>query len=458
MKEAINDIKNIFSRTVRRDFSGNTGIVIKNSIFQFFTSISTKVGSLLFTAIIARMLMPELFGLYSLALSVIIIFSTLSELGIGETLVRFVSRELGKDKQITKAKDYILYLGRLKLFLAIGSTSILMISANFISNVYYQKPIFLALIAGSLYILFLGISGFLKTISLASNYFNGLLYHEIAFQATRLIVVPLLILFSLKKLVSNEVTLMLIILGLSFSFLVPTLLLLFLSRKKIKYLAEKGRKITRFEKKNTLRFIIPTAATVVTTIIFGSIDMVMLGKFVLPAYIGYYRAAYSLMAAIFPLISFSVVLLPTFSRLKNQQLEKGFKKSVSITFLLSLILLLFVFLFSPLIIRLIYGNLYESSITLLRVFSLLFISVPVMGVYVNYFTAKGKPFVVTKILICVVIINIFLNLLAIFLLRSYGDLAMVYGVTIATILSSWSYTAGLALIKKRNCKFVKKIN
>ncbi|MDD5699624.1 MAG: oligosaccharide flippase family protein [Candidatus Nanoarchaeia archaeon] len=452
MKETINDIKNIFSRTVRRDFSGNTGIVIKNSIFQFLISISTKIGSLLFTAIIARMLMPELFGLYSLALSVILIFSTLSELGIGETIVRFVSKELGRDKKITKAKDYTLYLGKLKLFLALGSTSILMIAANFISNIYYQKPIFLALIAGSLYILFLGISGFLKSVVLVSNYFNGLLYHEIAFQATRLVVVPLLIFLSLKKLASTEVTLMFIIIGLSFSFLVPTLLLLFLSRKKVRYLAERGEKITSSEKRNTLKFIIPTAATVITTIVFGSIDMVMLGKFVLSQYIGYYRAAYSLIAAIFPLISFSVVLLPTFSRLGEQQLEKGFKKSASITFLLSLALLVFVFLFSPLIIRLIYGNLYEPSINLLRVFSLLFISVPVMGVYVNYFTAKGKPFVVTKILIGVVILNILLNLLAIFLLRSYGDLAMVYGVTIATILSSWAYTAGLALIKKRNSK------
>ena len=145
------------------------------------------------------MLMPELFGLYSLALSTILIFITFSELGIGPTLIRFVSKEFGKNKKKIKAKSYIIYLGKLKLSLIFISMLILLIFAKLIANNYYQKPLFLALIAGSLYILFVGITGFLQSILIASNYFKSIFYKEIIFQVIRLIIIPLLILLSLKN-------------------------------------------------------------------------------------------------------------------------------------------------------------------------------------------------------------------------------------------------------------------
>ena len=94
--DSIRTVKNIFKRLKNRDFSGYTGLTIKNSIFQVSTTIISKIGALIFTIILARLLMPELFGLYSLALSTILIFVAFSDFGMGETLVRFVSRELGR--------------------------------------------------------------------------------------------------------------------------------------------------------------------------------------------------------------------------------------------------------------------------------------------------------------------------------------------------------------------------
>ena len=448
-KPIIFDIKDIFRRIKGRDFSGNTGIVIKNSIFQFSTNIINKIGSLFFVIILARILMPELFGLYSLALSTIFIFAAFSELGIGQALIRFVSKEFGKNKKKIKAKSYVIYLGKLRLLLIFVSILALVISARFISNTYYQKPLFLALVAGSLYILFAGIVSFMQSILQASNYFKGILYKEILFQVIRLIIIPLLILLSLKQLFSNEYILFFIILGLSFSYFISLIFLLILSKNKIKYLTEKERKISPLEKKKVNKFILPVFATVITTVFFGSIDMVMLGRFVLSEYIGYYRAALSLATAMIPMIGFSNALLPVFSRIKNQQLERGFKKSLLITLWISFALFVFILLFSPLIIHFIYGDSYEFSINLLRSFSLLLISASIIPIYTSYFIAKGKPAIIAKLLIISVAVNIILNLLAIFLLIDYGDLFVVYGVTWATIISSWFYMFGLIVIKKR---------
>jgi len=451
MKEKLGarEFKEIIRRLLRRDFEGNTGMALKNSIFQLSTNIVAKIGALFFTIILARLLLPELFGLYSLALSTIIIFATLAELGIGQTLIRFVSKELGKNKKETKAKSYVIHLGKLRLILIFISMLILVIFSKFIANTYYQKPIFLALIAGSLYILFVGIVGFLQSILMASNYFRGILYKEIIFQIVRLFIVPLLILFSLKQLLSNEYVLFFIIIGLSFSYFISSIVLLILSRSKLKYLKEKEKKISSSEKKKVNKFILPVSATVITAIFFGYIDIVMLGRFVLSEYIGYYRAALGLVAAAAPLIIFSSALLPIFSRLKNQQLERGFKKSLSVTILISLALFFFVFLFSPFIINFVYGERYGPSINLLRLFSLLFLNSPITSIYGSYFTAKGKPIIVTRTLVVSLVVNIILNLLAILFFLDRGDLFVVYGVAGATIISSWFYTAGLMWSKNR---------
>src|SRR3972149_4620205 len=99
LEKTTRDFFDIFRRLKNRDFSGNTGLAIKNSIYQFSTNFVLKIGSLVFTVIIARLLMPELFGLYNLALSTILIFFVISNMGIGPALVRFVSKELEKRKE-----------------------------------------------------------------------------------------------------------------------------------------------------------------------------------------------------------------------------------------------------------------------------------------------------------------------------------------------------------------------
>ena len=114
--EGVRDFKEIWRRIRRGDFSGNIGLVIKNSIYLFSSNLIAKLGSFIFIIILARMLMPELFGLYSLSLSIILIFSGMADLGIGVTLLRFVSRELGR-KNNEKAMAYIDYLARIKFIL-----------------------------------------------------------------------------------------------------------------------------------------------------------------------------------------------------------------------------------------------------------------------------------------------------------------------------------------------------
>jgi len=453
------DIKDIWRRIRKRDFSGNTGLAIKNSVYQTLTNVVAKAGSLIFTIIIARLLLPELFGLYSLALSTIIIFAAVSELGIGQTLTRFVSKFLGKGKKgKRKAKAYTFYLAKIKFFLIILSVILLLALSRFVSDVIYQKPIFLALLAGAFYIIFIEILGTFRSVLIASNSFKEIFHNEIILQAFRVILVPLAVLLSLKYVLTDEKILFYVFISLSVVYLIAALRLGLVTIKKSEFLKKQSPKktsqtnltsLTKNEKKRTNKFLIAMSAIVLSGIFFANIDRVMLGYFVQAEFIGYYTAALSLIGGISLFLSFSaLVLLPIFSRMKGKRLEIALKKSRNFVFMLSIAAFIFTLLFAPVIISIIYGSEYALAINILRLFSLLLIFLSLIALYQTYYISQGKPKKIAKLLIISTMLNIFLNYIFITSLLPYGHLAAVYGASIATIISKGFYLGGLVLRRR----------
>lgn len=442
-------VKNILSRIKKRDFSGYGGLALKNSVYQFSTSLVAKIGALIFTVILARMLMPELFGLYSLALSTILIFAAFSDFGIGSVTVRFISRELGKNN-LRKAKSYFDYLLKIKMYLLVFTSFALIILAKFISDYYYHKPLFLALVAGSLYISFAGLGAYLQSALQSLNSFRGILYKEILFQASRIIIIPITTIFSLKLTLSDEKIIMIVILVFSFSYLLSSTFLYFHSGKKITYLTEKKLNLSKREKRNLWKFIFIVSATLFSGVFFGYIDMIILGRFVSSEFIGYYSVAFNLVTSAAILITFSVALFPIFSRMKRKNLELFFNKSVKTSFVISILLALFVFLFPNYIISIIFGENYILSANILRIFSLLLVSIPLTGIYSSYFTSIGKPLIVTKSLILSTIVNIVLNFAFITFLVKYSYLWAAYGAAAAGVISGWLYLSILVFKKNKN--------
>ena len=439
----------IFNRIKQRNFIGYTGLAIKNSIYNSATTIVEKVGAMIFVIVLARILMPELFGLYSLALSTILLFMSFTGLGIGETLIKFVSQALGNNKK-AKAKAYVIYLAKIKVMCLLIIMVLLAISSRFIAQTYYNKPIFLALMAGILYVLMVGIIGFVQLFFQATNNFKILFYKQIIFQVLRLVIIPILILYSLKHFTS-EVNILIIILSLSFVWLL-TLLFLLVFTKKISFLKRKKSKLHKKERKKLNKFIVGISILSFSGLFFGYIDIIMLGRFVLSNFIGYYQVAFTLISSAASLIFFSGVLLPIFSRLKGKRLERGLKKSIRITFILSLIMFIFTFVFAPIIIKIIYGDNYLDSIILLRLLSFLLISFPLIFIYNSYFIAKGKIKPIIKILVISIIINISLNYVLINWLINYGQLFAVIGVCVSTIISKYFYLLGLIFSRKIGSK------
>ena len=441
----------IFYRLKNRNFSGNTGMVIKNGTYQFFTNFVSKLGSLLFTVIIARLLMPELFGLYSLAFSTILLFATISDFGISNSLVKFVSRELSKGN-LKKAKSFLSYFWKIKWILISILIFALAASAKLISDVIYNKPIFLALIAGLLYVLFYGIMIFLQAILQSLNKFKNILFGETIFQVSRLLLISLAVLLCIKYSVSNSVTLFFIFLALGVSYLFVSLFLWFFQTQKTDLIRTANSDIPKKQKRIVNRFILALSTTFVSGIFFSYIDRIMLGHFVAAEFIGFYTIALSFVSAASALTGIGTVLLPIFSGIESSRLERGLRKSVRVLLIFAVISILLVLIFANPLISIIYGNAYLPAANLLRLLSLFFLAFPLSGIYATYFISKGKPKAVAWFSIISTIVNIILNYVLITSLLKYGDLAATFGAGIATVVSQFLYMFGLIITRRRILK------
>ncbi len=441
------DIKTIFRRVVNRDFSGNTGLAIKNSTYQFSTNLIGKVGALIFTIILARVVLPETFGLYSLAISTVMFFYVFSDLGVNQTLIFFSAKTLNKNKG--KAKAYIDYLFKVKLILALASATALIILAKTISENYYKQPIFFVLIAGALYMIFTSFQSFYMALSQSNNNFRNPLIKEIFLQSSRIIIIPLVIIYLKKFNPTSSLSVLSIFISLLVISILSLSVLYYLSIKNLKLNGIKPSKLTNKDTKEIKSYIFKIAMITSSILLLGNIDKIILGPFVPPEFIGYYSAAFSLVNASAFLIVFSDVFFPIFLRVKGSKLKRAFEKSIRITFFISFALFAFIIIFASPLVEIIFGKEYSSAINMLRALSLLAIFFPLIELYTSYIISQGSLEKIKRIVLFILVISVLLPLLFVRTMLSYGYTAAVFGVIFGVILSKAIHLICLVWISRK---------
>ena len=449
LKNEENDLRGIFDRFRKRNFTGDTGQAIKNSSYQLTTNVVMKLGSLVFTIVIARMLLPELFGLYSLALATVVLFSSFADMGIGSALITFVSKSLGQGNE-KKAKAYFKKLLRWQTILVTIIPLILIGSSYFIANSYYNKPIFYALLVGAFYIPLIGFESFFENLFRANNKFKIPLIKEIIFQISRLTIIPLTIFILLKINLGQDLITAGIILSVNIVYFIGVLYLFFTSKKNIIFIKLKTSELNKKETNELKKFIVPLTATALSGIFFGYIDTIMLGHFVTSAYIGFYGVALGLVGSVSAVVGFSAIsFFPLFSKLEKISLEKIFKKGRNLTILISLLAGIATYFLSYIIVEIAYGKDYLNSVPILKYFVILIILLPLTGIYEMYFISQKRTKPLAFLLVISTILNIILNFTFISYGIKFGQLEAVLGACFATIISRGFYWVGLVILKKR---------
>ena len=111
-------------------------VAIKGSAYNLLALLVQKFGGLIFTIIVARMLLPELFGIYALALSIATVVLTFTGLGIDNTFLRYLSYSVGKrNKKLSR--NYSRYVLKIKLSLILLSVIFLLAISKYLSYSIY---------------------------------------------------------------------------------------------------------------------------------------------------------------------------------------------------------------------------------------------------------------------------------------------------------------------------------
>jgi O-antigen/teichoic acid export membrane protein len=416
--------------------------IVTNSFWNLFSAIISRVGALLFTIILARFLLPEYFGMYSLVFSTAMIFYAFADLGINQAFIRYLSYSLKKEQ--AKIHSYCLYFFKIKFFITLTASLLLAILAYPLSSFAFKNSLlFLPLLASAIFIFILSLEGFYSSIFYSIEKVIFLSFREIINQTLRISLAFLTFLLVIKNYR---------VFGIFISLAIVSLILLLFSRfysKKLLTSLYQGDK-EKINKPKIRKFVYFMTIASLATIILSYLDAIFLGIFVSVEYVGFYKAAFSLILGIIGLISFpNVILLSIFTKVANSSMKRLFNLSFRYVSLIAVPCTIGILALGRYIIRFFYGYSYLPSTLSLSILSLIIFPASLVGLFISTFSAKGKPEIFAKLIFFTSLLNIFLNLMFIKLLLPISEAYATAGVASATVLSWIFYlTLGSKFIKR----------
>ncbi|MFW6283747.1 MAG: polysaccharide biosynthesis C-terminal domain-containing protein, partial [Minisyncoccales bacterium] len=169
----------------------------------------------------------------------------------------------------------------------------------------------------------------------------------------------------------------------------------------------------------------------------------------------FYRAALNLVLAVSSLFGFGTVLLPVFTGITKERLERGFQKTVRYIIMFTIPAVVGIVIVARYFILAVYGQEYlPASIPLYALSLIVFIS-PLISVYSTVFQSKEKAKDLSKIVAYSLVLNILLNLVLIKYFPIWfnkGPEFAILGAAVATVLSRCFYLLALFQISKKSFK------
>lgn len=384
----------------------------------FIAKIFSFILSFFMVALVARYLGPENLGKLSYAQSFIAIFSVFASLGVGQIVMRDLVAHPEKEHQILGTAFFIKLIAGIVTTIAVSITAfytstdsiltwlILIISLTFLIQPFgVSSDVFTARVRGK----YTALSQMILTVSI---------------QALKLIII-----FSGKGILFFAGILVL-------EALISVILNLYFYVKVFHHSPFTWYWDNTYAKTLTLASL-PLLFVGASSYIFGQIDKVMLQPMISSEAVGLYTSATAITQLVANFAPGIIVgaLVPALINAHKTSIEMYYHRLRSLTLLtgsISLVTVLLIFIFAPLIIQVIYGEQFIAAIPILRIFvwsSFLSILMMIASQHLIIIN-KTKVFLVISIVTAA--INIILNYL---LIPIFG----MAGAATATIISFISY-------------------
>lgn len=408
--------------------------IFTSSLIVFVGVFLSKILTYLYRILIARFYGPEIYGLFSLAIILILSVVAFSSFGLFQGLLRFVPLYRGK-KKLNNIRYILKFSLTLIFFSGITSCFLIFYFSEFISlNIFhnFELIIFLKIFSFVIpfYLFFYAflsvIQGFEKTT--IQSFFQDFLENFL-----KLFVLLFFILFGIKN---NSVPLS-YFLGV---FLVSLLSFIY-CKYKIPLLFKKYYLSTKLKKEirnNLLSYSWPLVFSTILYSFLSSIDSCMIGYFKGSTLVGVYNAAIpiAVLLTIFPAL-FTRLFFPLankeFSK-KNLNLLSELSKQVQKWILIfNLPIFMLIFIFPGVFINLLFGSEYTSALNSLRILSIGYIFYSLSVVPNNLIFVYGKSKIILLDVILITLLNFFLNL---FLIPKYGLEGAAFSTSLSFVLLS----------------------
>lgn len=403
----INIRKLLFSNTAKNFYwvtAGNFGVVLSGFLFTVLTARAFNS--------------PSSVGLLSAISTLVLIFTDIGDFGMGAALTSFIPPKKGKDnEEIKKISKTVLIF---QLFIIGIITSIFLLMSQVITqNVFHltkgsgSEFILICILGTASFIVF----NFFYNLTIAHEKFSKSFILLSAYSYPKIVILlAIFFFFKLSVILGSVIFILGPVVGLITGLLITN----------IDFVKIKGF----YSLKKLLGFGIFIVLNKLMVTLFSRLDILMLSILSSSYNTGIYTVA-SRISFLYPMLgaSLGVTLGPRYSKISWRE-AVAFSKNAFLIILLMLLSIILIFCTAPIIIKIIYGDVYNSATGILRI--LLLTNIPfLLGIPVSNFliyTFK-KPQATTYSSLLQLIIIILGNL---FLIPRYGAVAPAYSIAIAS--------------------------
>lgn len=400
--------------------------IAKGSTVVFIGTIVSLLLGFLARVIMVRFSTQSEYGVYSLALTIVSIGTTVSTLGLEEGNTRYIAYLRGKNEK-KGIHDTIFSSIIIALIASILVVCLVFFASDYLAMKIFKEPdISFVLKIMSISIPFTVLINIIVSIfrgfdkTFVKVYFNSILRPALYLL---LLGITIILGHSFVEMISVYVISLLI------TFLL--LFIYFMKNTPIKLILRQAK--INHNTKKILQFSIPLLTVSLLLTVMSWTDTLMLGYFKTAEIVAAYSAAYPLANLLSPGInSIGFLYVPIIANLygKNniKEIEYINGNSTKWCFIITLPIFFIFFLFPEFILNYIYGPHYVSSSSVLQILSMGFVMNSFFGL--NYYTlmAAGKSRLLMNCSLISTIINIFLNLI---LIPSFG----MVGAAVASAVS-----------------------
>ena len=411
------------------DSATNTSIqkIAKGTLIVLIGSLVGILFTFIGRVLIIRFWSQSDYGVFSLALAILLIFSLIGSLGLGQGIIRNIAYSRGK-KEGKKILDFISASIFFSIVASILLGFFLFFISKFIALRLFNEPGLIAPL--KIFAIALPI---LNVINIVASIFRGfdqvkpmVYFKQVLIHALFPVFIVIIVFFNLAFIY--------VFYGYLASIVISCILLIIYALKRIstsKIFSLKS--IASSPAKELILFSLPLLGSTILVDIIIWADTFMLGSLKSSADVGLYAAANPLARFIsFPIIAFSVIFISIVSGLyakgKMDEIKRNFVILTKWICLPTLPVFFLLFLYPDEIITFLYGSSYLPAATALRILSIGYIIKNFTGLHQSLLVAANKTRFIFSSLLVVAILNIVLNFA---LIPRFG----IVGAAIASAIS-----------------------